>query len=154
MCDLRDMSHRSQPRDLRDNFFTLNIPESKHTIMMKLCILSLPNTVRQFRWVATKEIPNFSHNKTFYAFFVTYGTSFSGKFFFQKPFPVAPLKFQGLITWKLALLFDVNQVVCMLLASSMAHVSQFSRLNLKWLWPHFAQANVIPVCKIGLNIKI
>ena len=30
--------------DLRDNFFTLNIPESKHTIMMKVCILSLPNT--------------------------------------------------------------------------------------------------------------
>ena len=32
--------------DLRDNFFTLNIPESKHTIMMKLCILSLANTGR------------------------------------------------------------------------------------------------------------
>ena len=71
--------------------------------------------------MVTKEIPNFSHNKTFYAFFVIYGTFFSG-IFFQKPFPVAPLKFQGLITWTLVLLFDVNKVVCMLLASSMAHV--------------------------------
>ena len=27
----RYMSRRSKRRDLRDNFFTLNIPESKHT---------------------------------------------------------------------------------------------------------------------------